>query len=82
MWDLIVSVPDHCLSFYFTDSDFWKNSINSSQLRNVILPKLRLRSLTDFMQTNNYSCPVCRDEQLKLCCVLNIFIIMTFLPAF
>ena len=19
MWDLIVSVPDHCLSFYFTD---------------------------------------------------------------
>ena len=24
MWDLIVSVPDHCLSFYF------KTSINSS----------------------------------------------------
>ena len=21
MWDLIVSVPDHCLSFYFTDTD-------------------------------------------------------------
>ena len=21
MWDLIVSVPDHCLSFYFTLSD-------------------------------------------------------------
>ena len=21
MWDLIVSVPDHCLSFYFTKSD-------------------------------------------------------------
>ena len=20
MWDLIVSVPDHCLSFYFRDS--------------------------------------------------------------
>ena len=20
MWDLIVSVPDHCLSFYFTQS--------------------------------------------------------------
>ena len=20
IWDLIVSVPDHCLSFYFTDS--------------------------------------------------------------
>ena len=21
MWDLIVSVPDHCLSFYFTAND-------------------------------------------------------------
>ena len=21
MWDLIVSVPDHCLSFYFTCSE-------------------------------------------------------------
>ena len=21
MWDLIVSVPDHCLSFYFTEID-------------------------------------------------------------
>ena len=21
MWDLIVSVPDHCLSFYFTHGD-------------------------------------------------------------
>ena len=20
MWDLIVSVPDHCLSFYFSDN--------------------------------------------------------------
>ena len=22
MWDLIVSVPDHCLSFYFSDNDY------------------------------------------------------------
>ena len=22
MWDLIVSVPDHCLSFYFTKCEF------------------------------------------------------------
>ena len=21
MWDLIVSVPDHCLSFYFAEAD-------------------------------------------------------------
>ena len=27
MWDLIVSVPDHCLSFYFVQmSDFSKTS--------------------------------------------------------
>ena len=25
MWDLIVSVPDHCLSFYF---DFSKDSVS------------------------------------------------------
>ena len=34
MWDLIVSVPDHCLSFYieFTDlpSIFRDNSVTSS----------------------------------------------------
>ena len=23
MWDLIVSVPDHCLSFYFDSFQFW-----------------------------------------------------------
>ena len=23
MWDLIVSVPDHCLSFYFTACQIW-----------------------------------------------------------
>ena len=23
MWDLIVSVPDHCLSFYFTNVSFY-----------------------------------------------------------
>ena len=23
MWDLIVSVPDHCLSFYFTCTQAW-----------------------------------------------------------
>ena len=29
MWDLIVSVPDHCLSFYFVDllSVFFKLAI-------------------------------------------------------
>ena len=27
MWDLIVSVPDHCLSFYFFLSDTWRHFI-------------------------------------------------------
>ena len=26
MWDLIVSVPDHCLSFYFTGHVLHENS--------------------------------------------------------
>ena len=25
MWDLIVSVPDHCLSFYFVDRELCQN---------------------------------------------------------
>ena len=25
MWDLIVSVPDHCLSFYFNDLDLYQS---------------------------------------------------------
>ena len=27
MWDLIVSVPDHCLSFYFVTSLFVNDNI-------------------------------------------------------
>ena len=26
MWDLIVSVPDHCLSFYFTNFKLWTDN--------------------------------------------------------
>ena len=26
MWDLIVSVPDHCLSFYFTEETYEKKN--------------------------------------------------------
>ena len=28
MWDLIVSVPDHCLSFYFKCMDFFMKCAN------------------------------------------------------
>ena len=30
MWDLIVSVPDHCLSFYFSPDHLQKLVLNSS----------------------------------------------------
>ena len=29
MWDLIVSVPDHCLSFYFNGSKFLESGKSS-----------------------------------------------------
>ena len=32
MWDLIVSVPDHCLSFYFTS--FFPRSVERSCIMN------------------------------------------------
>ena len=32
MWDLIVSVPDHCLSFYFVDNE---NSLKSRRASNA-----------------------------------------------
>ena len=40
MWDLIVSVPDHCLSFYF------KRPIEYSELRDV-LTKYDLLCITE-----------------------------------
>ena len=27
MWDLIVSVPDHCLSFYFSESPLYPSEV-------------------------------------------------------
>ena len=32
MWDLIVSVPDHCLSFYFKESKVHPNLLLTSRL--------------------------------------------------
>ena len=34
MWDLIVSVPDHCLSFYFTGSTATKEPEDAEQIAN------------------------------------------------
>ena len=36
MWDLIVSVPDHCLSFYFDFDKFWQK-INGGKWRKLNL---------------------------------------------
>ena len=33
MWDLIVSIPDHCLSFYFKDAP-----LMSHVMKNLFLP--------------------------------------------
>ena len=35
MWDLIVSVPDHCLSFYFAQFAF----VQSTRLRTILSNK-------------------------------------------
>ena len=32
MWDLIVSVPDHCLSFYFVESELVYLSCNTQNV--------------------------------------------------
>ena len=32
MWDLIVSVPDHCLSFYFVLSEMCKHTSKTGKL--------------------------------------------------
>ena len=42
MWDLIVSVPDHCLSFYFEIMDIeTKGIILSRQRTTKVLIRLR-----------------------------------------
>ena len=35
IWDLIVSVPDHCLSFYIEISHMTRHSSKPNKLRNV-----------------------------------------------
>ena len=48
IWDLIVSVPDHCLSFYFGDSlraaedrEGWKGIVATSSVLPRRPPRLR-----------------------------------------
>ena len=37
MWDLIVSVPDHCLSFYFTRKTRASGTLNSARIGTFVL---------------------------------------------
>ena len=48
MWDLIVSVPDHCLSFYFAHAsylkwryffDIWSSLVEEKQLNFIRVEK-------------------------------------------
>ena len=38
MWDLIVSVPDHCLSFYFSSLLETQNDINVGLVKMCVKP--------------------------------------------
>ena len=42
MWDLIVSVPDHCLSFYFSVLVFLKQCSERNVTENNVLAKRHL----------------------------------------
>ena len=45
MWDLIVSVPDHCLSFYFTRKLHTNELVISGMLKKYYLAPLNLHTL-------------------------------------
>ena len=46
MWDLIVSVPDHCLSFYFPEISCAENEILVDILNNRILSEIHVSLMT------------------------------------
>ena len=47
MWDLIVSVPDHCLSFYFVSRALFYNDISNHSLKLKISPIAYLKRRLD-----------------------------------
>ena len=49
MWDLIVSVPDHCLSFYFPN--ILQHILR--QIQGLILTTLKVFSIFSFIKKNN-----------------------------
>ena len=53
MWDLIVSVPDHCLSFYFSEKDIRFPTI---QWRKVPPDRLKPPSILILTVPRRYFC--------------------------
>ena len=51
MWDLIVSVPDHCLSFYFT---FRNGSLAGAIPLFVLGPLTKMNQVGQCLQPNDY----------------------------
>ena len=47
MWDLIVSVPDHCLSFYFT--------MDALSSQNLSIKLCKIQTVPGFAQNMNFS---------------------------
>ena len=61
MWDLIVSVPDHCLSFYFSLYDFGMNEEHFkliNEFLNVLVNKAFLTENHKFLEfRQTFGCP-------------------------
>ena len=52
MWDLIVSVPDHCLSFYFSNCTHTvKHRLN---ILNLIMPKCKETYVSNLLKVMRY----------------------------
>ena len=66
MWDLIVPVPDHCLSFYFKNKNMW-----------IVIYILLNASHTTDMLINNKLCNYKMTKGSK-----NFFILSVFLAGF
>ena len=62
MWDLIVSVPDHCLSFYFSLNSFCRVNSYNDDADKLILKCFKLQPSRSYM---------IKDKTQQLCFSLN-----------
>ena len=58
MWDLIVSVPDHCLSFYFlymqSESRHWRSLLTLGALNSVIIRHPHVNNMHEYVKLNKF----------------------------